>query len=102
MNQTVRPRIVASACPHDCPSTCALEVEGDAGRVDELAGRQVGPLASAAGELWAIVDERELWRDHGRWERIASWSGPRLTCLLATSAGLTVVSITIVSFLVMA
>src|ERR1700722_94280 len=27
MNQTVRPRIVASACPHDCPSTCALEVE---------------------------------------------------------------------------
>jgi anaerobic selenocysteine-containing dehydrogenase len=27
MNQAVRPRIVASACPHDCPSTCALEVE---------------------------------------------------------------------------
>jgi anaerobic selenocysteine-containing dehydrogenase len=27
MNQTVRPRILASACPHDCPSTCALEVE---------------------------------------------------------------------------
>ena len=27
MNQTVRPRIAASACPHDCPSTCALEVE---------------------------------------------------------------------------
>ena len=27
MNQTVRHRIVASACPHDCPSTCALEVE---------------------------------------------------------------------------
>src|SRR5215468_4644042 len=30
MNQTVRPqlmRIGASACPHDCPSTCALEVE---------------------------------------------------------------------------
>ncbi len=27
MNQTVRPRIVGSACPHDCPSTCALEVE---------------------------------------------------------------------------
>ena len=27
MNQTVRPRIIASACPHDCPSTCALEVE---------------------------------------------------------------------------
>jgi anaerobic selenocysteine-containing dehydrogenase len=27
MNQAVRPRLVASACPHDCPSTCALEVE---------------------------------------------------------------------------
>src|SRR5882757_2596559 len=32
MNETVRSlppatRIAASACPHDCPSTCALEVE---------------------------------------------------------------------------
>jgi len=30
MNQLVRPpdvKIAASACPHDCPSTCALEVE---------------------------------------------------------------------------
>jgi len=28
MNETVRPqKIAASACPHDCPSTCALEVE---------------------------------------------------------------------------
>ncbi|HUD85583.1 MAG TPA: molybdopterin oxidoreductase family protein [Xanthobacteraceae bacterium] len=27
MNQLVRPKIVASVCPHDCPSTCALEVE---------------------------------------------------------------------------
>ena len=27
MNQLVRPKIGASACPHDCPSTCALEVE---------------------------------------------------------------------------
>jgi anaerobic selenocysteine-containing dehydrogenase len=31
MNQTVRPgevnRIGFSACPHDCPSTCALDVE---------------------------------------------------------------------------
>jgi anaerobic selenocysteine-containing dehydrogenase len=27
MNETVRPRIASSACPHDCPSTCALEVE---------------------------------------------------------------------------
>jgi anaerobic selenocysteine-containing dehydrogenase len=27
MNQAIRPRLLASACPHDCPSTCALEVE---------------------------------------------------------------------------
>ena len=27
MNRPVRSRILASACPHDCPSTCALEVE---------------------------------------------------------------------------
>jgi anaerobic selenocysteine-containing dehydrogenase len=30
MNQAVRPdvlRVAATACPHDCPSTCALEVE---------------------------------------------------------------------------
>jgi anaerobic selenocysteine-containing dehydrogenase len=27
MNQTLRSRILPSACPHDCPSTCALEVE---------------------------------------------------------------------------
>jgi anaerobic selenocysteine-containing dehydrogenase len=32
MNQLVRPKIAASACPHDCPSTCALEVEVYAGR----------------------------------------------------------------------
>ncbi len=44
MNQTVRPipkrtRIAASACPHDCPSTCALEVE--------------------------VIDERTIGRVHG-------------------------------------
>ena len=39
MNQLVRPKIAASACPHDCPSTCALEVE--------------------------IVDERTIGRIHG-------------------------------------
>ena len=27
MNQALRSRFLASACPHDCPSTCALEVE---------------------------------------------------------------------------
>jgi hypothetical protein len=43
MNQTVRPqdakRIGYSACPHDCPSTCALEAE--------------------------LIDERTIGRVHG-------------------------------------
>ncbi len=43
MNQTVRPlplRIAASACPHDCPSTCALEVE-------VLEGNRIGRVRGA-------------------------------------------------------
>ena len=43
MNQSVRPlpiRIGASACPHDCPSTCALEVE-------LLDGRTIGRIRGA-------------------------------------------------------
>jgi len=43
MNQTVRPvpiRIGATACPHDCPSTCALEVE-------LLDGRTIGRIHGA-------------------------------------------------------
>ena len=43
MNQAVRPRIAASACPHDCPSTCALEVEV----FDE---RTIGRVHGAAGQ----------------------------------------------------
>ena len=27
MNRPLYPRIAHSACPHDCPSTCALDVE---------------------------------------------------------------------------
>src|SRR5499427_1612522 len=46
MNEAVRltenhPRIGASACPHDCPSTCALEVE-------VLDARTVGRIRGAA------------------------------------------------------
>jgi anaerobic selenocysteine-containing dehydrogenase len=45
MNQAVRPRILASACPHDCPSTCALEVEvfGD---------RTIGRVRGAEGNTY--------------------------------------------------
>src|SRR5688572_27511163 len=48
MNQLVRPpevKIAASACPHDCPSTCALEVE-------VLDGRAIGRVRGAEDNLY--------------------------------------------------
>src|SRR6202789_766564 len=45
MNQLVRPRIGASACPHDCPSTCALEVE-------VIDSRTIGRIRGAADNLY--------------------------------------------------
>src|ERR687888_2651162 len=50
MNEIVRPtsmpvRIGASACPHDCPSTCALEVEV----LDE---RTIGRVRGAADNAY--------------------------------------------------
>src|SRR5215212_6418190 len=47
MNQLVRPNITihASACPHDCPSTCALEVE-------VLDGRSIGRVRGAEDNLY--------------------------------------------------
>jgi len=52
MNQPVRPpqqpvRIGASACPHDCPSTCALEVE-------LLDGRTIGRVRGAADHDYTL------------------------------------------------
>jgi anaerobic selenocysteine-containing dehydrogenase len=41
MNQTIGSRIAASACPHDCPSTCALEIE-------VFADRSIGRVRGAA------------------------------------------------------
>ncbi len=45
MNQAVRPRIGASACPHDCPSTCALEVE-------VIDSRTIGRIRGAEDNLY--------------------------------------------------
>jgi anaerobic selenocysteine-containing dehydrogenase len=67
MNQTVRPpqdsiRIGHSACPHDCPSTCALDVE-------IIDGRSIGRLRGArdndytAGVICAKV-ARYAEREH--------------------------------------
>ncbi|MFL6932397.1 MAG: molybdopterin-dependent oxidoreductase, partial [Xanthobacteraceae bacterium] len=57
MNQIVRSapiRIAASACPHDCPSTCALEVEVlDAGTIGRIRG--AADNAYTAGVICAKV-----------------------------------------------
>ncbi len=45
MNQAFRPKIGASACPHDCPSTCALEVE-------VLDPRTIGRIRGAPDNLY--------------------------------------------------
>src|SRR5580700_9706424 len=55
MNQAVRPqRIAATACPHDCPSTCALEVEVfDAHTIGRVRGAEDN--AYTAGVICAKV-----------------------------------------------
>jgi anaerobic selenocysteine-containing dehydrogenase len=46
MNQLIRPKkIGASACPHDCPSTCALEIE-------VLDDHTIGRVRGAAGNAY--------------------------------------------------
>src|SRR3990170_4420171 len=47
MNAPARPHveIVDSVCPHDCPSTCALEVE-------RLDGRRIGRIRGARDQLY--------------------------------------------------
>jgi anaerobic selenocysteine-containing dehydrogenase len=93
MNQLVRPhsspiRIGASACPHDCPSTCALEVEvldertigrvRGAGDNDYTAGVICAKVARYAervhhpGRLLAPL-RRKGDKGSGEWETI-SWN----------------------------
>src|SRR5436189_265441 len=45
MNKPLRTDIRATACPHDCPSTCALEVE-------VLDGRSIGRVRGAEDNLY--------------------------------------------------
>src|SRR5713101_7362618 len=45
MNRPLRSEIFSSACPHDCPSTCALEVE-------VLDGSSIGRLRGAADNAY--------------------------------------------------
>ncbi len=54
MTIPVSPRIAASACPHDCPSTCALEVEVlDEQRIGRVRGAEDNPYT--AGVICAKV-----------------------------------------------
>ena len=54
MNQAVRPRLAASVCPHDCPSTCALEIEVfDAHTIGRVRGAEDN--AYTAGVICAKV-----------------------------------------------
>ena len=55
MNQLIRPqKIGASACPHDCPSTCALEVEiVDAHTIGRVRGAEANKYT--AGVICAKV-----------------------------------------------
>jgi hypothetical protein len=54
MNQSVRTlstptRLAASACPHDCPSTCALEVQVlDARTIGRIHGADDNPYTAGA------------------------------------------------------
>ena len=96
MNRPLPSRIAYSACPHDCPSTCALEVEvldsHSIGRVrgardnDYTAGvicakvaryaerihnpnRLRYPLRRKGGKADAVAGVAD-WRDERAWERI--------------------------------
>ena len=47
MNAPLRSQIRASACPHDCPSTCALEIEVvDGGTIGRVRGAAANSYTS--------------------------------------------------------
>ncbi len=92
MNRPLETRIGHSACPHDCPSTCALEVElldeRTIGRVHGAQGqrlhgrrrlRQGGALRRAGPSSRPAAPSPSAergqghadWRDPGAWQRIA-------------------------------
>jgi hypothetical protein len=62
--------------------------DGAAGPV-QLSGRSVTFVARAKAELWAILDEAEIWRaTDGEWAHVADLDGLRATCLAYTEAWL--------------
>ena len=68
------------------------EIDGDrVTAVAALAGRPLTAVVEDAGQSWAIVDGRTLWRESkSGWEEHAAVEGLPATCLAATSAGLLV------------
>lgn len=58
-----------------------------------IKGRDVNGLAvDGGGQVWAIVEAREVWQRSagGEWSAVALWEGPDLTCLSAGSPQLLV------------
>jgi anaerobic selenocysteine-containing dehydrogenase len=65
-----KPEILHSACPHDCPSTCALEVERlSPTRIGRVHGAKANPYT--AGVICAKV-ARYAERQH----HPDAWRGP--------------------------
>ena len=63
----------------------------EAGRIDDLAGREINALESEGGGSWALVDGKELWRGGGgSWSSVATTGRRKATCLAETPAGLLV------------
>jgi hypothetical protein len=53
----------------------------------ELEGHDIRALAPESWEqLWAVVDERQVWRRDGGWERVAAIEGLDAMCLADTRA----------------
>jgi hypothetical protein len=62
----------------------AFDEGGNPGPV-ELEGQDVTALGTLDDDLWAVVDEREVWRRNGaEWERLAELDGYRATCIAFT------------------
>ncbi len=58
MNRSLRPATGYSACPHDCPSTCALEIEVLDGRIGRVRGADMDYTAGVICAKVARYAER--------------------------------------------
>ncbi|MCX7889942.1 MAG: molybdopterin-dependent oxidoreductase, partial [Rhodobacteraceae bacterium] len=75
MNRALRPATAFSACPHDCPSTCALEIELADGRIGRVRGADMDYTAGVICAKVARYAERQYHPD--RLLKPLLRSGPR-------------------------